>query len=424
MILTNSSLTIGSAVDMIEQDPATPAASKLQARAKNSNGEPAAIQGKTKSNAAGPIIRIPVDARGLALGILATIVVVFALKWAENFFIPLLLGIFFAYTLNPLVVGLERVKVPRGVGAGMVVTAVVCALALGIYSLRGQMQTILDQLPEAASKFATGLANIGTQFLNVQKVQTAMEKAASQAAGIPAPPKQSAKPAAADQPAFKLSTLLWAGSKGAAQFIVEAAMVIFLVFFLLAGGETFKHKLVHLAGPSFSQKKVTVQILDDINGSIQRYIFMLLVTNALVALLSWIAFRLIGLENAGAWAVAAGLFHLIPYFGPALTAAATGMAAFLQFDTFSTALLVAGMSLAIATVIGVFVTTWMTGKIAKMNSAAVFISLLFWTWLWGAWGLLLGIPIIVIVKVVSEHVQQLQPVTELLEIKGRGRLGG
>src|SRR5207344_2648666 len=106
--------------------------------------------------------------------------------------------------------------------------------------------------------------------------------------------------------------------------------------------------------------------------------------------------------------------HVVPYLGPGVTAIATGMAAFMQFDSFSMALLVAGSSLAIATVIGTFVTTWMTGRIARMNAAAVFISLLFWGWLWGVWGMLLSIPIIVIVKVVAEHVEQLQPAAELL----------
>jgi predicted PurR-regulated permease PerM len=71
-------------------------------------------------------------------------------------------------------------------------------------------------------------------------------------------------------------------------------------------------------------------------------------------------------------------------------------------------------SVGIATVIGIFVTTWMTGKIAKMNAAAVFIALLFWSWLWGVWGMLLGIPIIFIAKVISQHVEQLHPVAELL----------
>jgi len=141
---------------------------------------------------------------------------------------------------------------------------------------------------------------------------------------------------------------------------------------------------------------------------------MVLTTNLLVGLLTWIALLWVGLENAGAWAVAAGLLHVIPYFGPAVTAAVVGMAAFMQFESLSTALLVAGASLAIATLVGTFVTTWMTGRIARMNTAAVFVTLLFWTWLWGVWGLLLSCPITVIFKVVAQNVEHLQPVAELL----------
>jgi predicted PurR-regulated permease PerM len=196
--------------------------------------------------------------------------------------------------------------------------------------------------------------------------------------------------------------------------MVQAAIVVFLIFFLLLGGDQFKRKLVQLTGPSLSNKRITVHILDDINGSIQKCMFMLLTTNLLVALLTWSAFRWIGLENAGAWAAAAGLLHVVPYLGAGVTAAATGMAAFMQFESLSTALLAAGASLTIAIIVGTFVTTWMIGRIAKMNSAAVFISLLFWGWLWGIWGMLLSIPIIVIVKIVSQHVEQLHPIAELL----------
>jgi predicted PurR-regulated permease PerM len=191
-------------------------------------------------------------------------------------------------------------------------------------------------------------------------------------------------------------------------------MVFFLTFFLLLGGDTFKRKLVRITGPTLSHKKITVQILDDINVSIQKYLFMLLVTNLLVALLTWAALRAIGLENAGAWAVGAGLLHIVPYLGPGVTAAAIAMAAFMQFDSFPLAVLAGGASLAIATIIGTFVTTWMTGRIASMNSAAVFISLLFWSWLWGVSGMLLSIPLIVILKVVAEHVQPLHPIAEML----------
>jgi len=365
-----------------------------------------------------PATRMLVDARGLALGILAALALLFALSWAEKFLVPLLLGIVIAYTLNPLVVWLEAIKIPRVVGTVIVMASVIGAVVLGTYSLRGEVQTIIEQLPEAAGKVSTAIERMRVGELgNMQKIQdaaTQVEKATTQPAGGSVAPRQPATHVIVDQPTFKLGNFLWEGSMGALGAMGQAVAIAFLVFFLLLGGDQFKRKLVRLTGPTLSNKKITVHILDEINGSIQKYMLMLLTTNLLVALLTWIAFRWIGLDNAGAWAVAAGLLHIVPYLGPGVTAAATGMAAFMQFDSFAMALLVAGASLGIATVVGTFVATWMIGRIASMNSAAVFISLLFWGWLWGIWGMLLSIPIIVIVKVVSEHVDPLHPIAELL----------
>jgi predicted PurR-regulated permease PerM len=365
-----------------------------------------------------PAVRTRVDARGLALAILAVIAVIFALDWAQTLVISLLLGVLIAYTLNPLVVWLERIRIPRAVASLMVMLGIMGVFAYGGYSLRGQMQSIVEQMPAAASKFSVGLARLRTSQLGtMQKMQsaaTAVEKATTQSADGSSIPKQPTTHVVIDQPVFRLGDFLWVGSKGALGAMGQASVVLLVTFFLLVGGDTFKRKLVRLTGPSLSSKKITVQILDDINDSIQKYLLMFLSTNVLVGLLAWAFFAWIGLENAGAWAVAAGFLHIVPYLGPGVTAAATGIAAFMQFDSFPMALLVSGVSLAIATVVGTFVTTWMTGRIARMNAAAVFISLLFWGWLWGIWGMLLGIPIIVIVKVVSQHVEQLQPVAELL----------
>jgi len=356
--------------------------------------------------------------RDKALFILAAIAVVFALKWAQSFFVSLLLGIFFAYTLNRLVVWFELIRIPRAAGASIVMIGVVCAIALGANSLSGQIQTILDQVPEAVNKLSMGVAKLRRgETSTMQKMQTAaskIEKATGEATGLVSPPKQRVTRVVIDAPGFKLGNFLLANSMGAAALIGQATMVFFLTLFFLLSGDIYKRKLVRLAGPSLSHRKITVRILDDINDSIQNYMFMLLVTNLLVALLTWIALSWFGLENAGAWAVAAGLLHLIPYLGSVVTAAVIGMAAFVQFDTLSMMLLMGGTSLVIATVVGHFVTTWMTGRTARMNTAAVFVSLLFWVWLWGVWGMLLSIPIIVIVKVVAQHVEHFSPVAELL----------
>lgn len=363
-------------------------------------------------------IRLPVAGHGLALIILATVAVIFALEWAQSFVISLLIGILFAYSLNPLVVWLERIRIPRLAGATLVMTAVVAALLLGSFALRGQVQTIIEQLPAAVSELSTGVASLRQgRDSTMQKIQTAaseLEQATSQAAGVAIPQKQRTQRVVIETPGFKFGDFLWSGSRGAAGMIGQAAMVLFLTYFLLLSGDTYKRKLVRLTGPSLSNKKITVHILDDINASIQRYMLMLLATNVLVGLLTWFALRWISLDNAGAWAVAAGLLHVIPYFGPAVTAAAIGLVAFLQFDSLTPALLVAGASLLIATLVGTFITTWLTGRIARMNTAAVFVSLLFWSWLWGIWGMLLSMPITVLIKVVAQHVEQLEPVAELL----------
>lgn len=363
-------------------------------------------------------VRMPETGRDLALAILATVAVVFALKWAQSFVISMLLGILFAYSLNPLVVLLDRIRIPRFLSTSIVMVGVACALGFGTYSLRGQMQAIVDRLPEAVSKLSVALASLNDgQTSTLQKVQSAasqIAKATNEAAGSSVTTVGSATHVVIDSPGSKIGEFLWVGSMGAAGAIGQAAMILFLTFFLLLSGDTFKRKLVRVTGPSLSNRKITVRILDDINESIQRYMFMLVATNVLVGLFTWIALRWIGLENAGAWAVAAGLLHLIPYFGPGVTAVGIGMAAYMQFDTMSAALLVAGASLAIATVVGLFGVTWMTGRIAKMNTAAVFISLLFWTWMWAIWGMLLSVPIIVIAKVVAQHIEQLDAVAELL----------
>ena len=368
------------------------------------------------SSATLPPSGLAVEARGLALSIIATIALIYALDWAQSFVISLLLGILLAYTLNAPVEWLGKIRIPRAVGATVVMAIVIWGILFGAYSLRGQIQSIIAQLPEAASKLSAEMSRIQKDpASNIQKMQnaaTVVEKATSTVTG--AQPTQRTTHVVIDSSPFKVGDFLWAGSKGVLGFIGQAMMVFFLTYFLLLSGDTFKRKLVRLAGPSLSRKKITVHILDDINNSIQNYMFLLLLTNALVGLLTWGALSWLGLENAGAWAVAAALLHLIPYFGPLVTAIVTGMAAFLQFNSLLMAASVGGISLVVATFVGIPVTTWLTGRIAQMNATAVFISLLFWTWLWGIWGMLLSIPIIVIIKVVSQHIEELHPMAELL----------
>ena len=357
-----------------------------------------------------------VNARGLALGVIATVAFIYALQWSRNFLVPLLLGILLTYMLSPLVCWLERLRIPRLIGATLVTAAILGGSVLVIDKVQGEFQSIVDQLPNAGHKLSRLLSERlhsgGPSALQrIQDVATELQQVT-----VSAQERRAARRAAASAAPDTIPVMdwVWAGSRGVMVFLSQATMVIFLVFFLLLSGDTFKRKLVKLTGPSLSKKKITVHILEDINTSIQKYMLMLLVTNGMLSLLMWVALRWLGLENAGAWAIVAGLLHLMPYFGPLLIMVATGIVAFLQFESLKMSLLVMGASLGIATLVGTVIATWMTGRFARMNAAAVFVSLLFWGWLWGVWGLLLGVPVIVIVKVVAERVEGMEVVAELL----------
>ena len=363
-----------------------------------------------------PTISLPADSQSMAAVILSTVAVVFALSSAQRFFIPLVFGLILAVTLNPLVRYLERFKIPRLVGTTIAMLALLSTMGAATLSLRGQVERILDEVPNAATKLSGVLRDMAVQpnpMLKVQEAAREIEQATNQAANGQGKAQKPPTRVVIDEPKIKLVDW-WTSSLGMFGLIGDTVMLLLLVMFLLLSGDTFKRKLMRISGPSLSERKITVAILDDIDRSIQNYMLTLLAANILLGLLTWAAFRLIGLDNAGAWAVAAGVLHFIPYLGPALTALATGMAAFMQFETLSMATVVAASSLAIATLVGTVLMTWAGGKMTNMNTTAVFVALLFWGWLWGVWGLLFAIPIMGMVKVFAERVEDLKPLAELL----------
>jgi predicted PurR-regulated permease PerM len=362
-------------------------------------------------------VSLPTDSRSLAEVIVAVVATIFALYWAQRFFIPLFFGIILAYTLNPLVTWMERIKIPRLVGTALVMMALLLGIAVATLSLRGQVERILDQVPHAAGKLSAALKEMADEPNTMLKVQAAareIEQATNQAASGATASQKPPTRVVIEEPKFQLVNWLWTGSLGMFGIIGETAMLLILLVFLLLSGDTFKRKLMRISGPSLSKRKITAAILDDIDRSIQNYMLTLLLANVLLGVLTWLAFRWVGLDNAGAWAVAAGVLHFIPYLGPALTAVATGMAAFMQFESLSMAMLVSASSLVIAMLVGMVLVTWMCGKMSNMNTTAVFVALLFWGWLWGIWGLLFAIPITGMVKVFAERVEDLRPVAELL----------
>jgi predicted PurR-regulated permease PerM len=363
-------------------------------------------QGEAKSAEARDIA--PQQAALIAISVVA---VVFALHWARNFFVATLLGVLIAYGLDPIVSLLSRLRVPRWAGATLTMVALCGVLGVGTVALGGQFRAVVEDLPNAVKRMTAhvGGGDPGT----LEKLQSAareIEKAAERATGASSPPAR----VVAAPPGFSLSSFLLGNLLDVASFGGYAVMVLFLAFFLLLAGDAFEVKMLRIAGPSLERRKVTRKVLKDIHDSVQNFLLVLVGTNALLMVLSWAAFWTIGLDNAGGWALVAGLLHLIPYVGSVMLAVLLGATAYMQFGDVQTALVTVLASLAIATVAGLLLATWMAGRLSRVNTAAMFVALLFWGWLWGFWGLVLAIPLTVTAKVAAELIEPLHPVAELL----------
>jgi predicted PurR-regulated permease PerM len=351
----------------------------------------------------------------LALTVLAAIALVAALYLARGFFVPLLIGILISYTLRPVVDWLEACHIPRPVGAAMVLVALVGGVAWVGYSLSDDTAAMIEKLPEAARKLRQTMtdARAGgkTPLQNMQEAANEIQGAAADAARKPG---TGAAAVRSPEPSVWLRDYAIAQSGLVISVAAKAPIVLLLAFFVLASGVHFRRKLVQFVGPSLSRKKDTVRILEEIDVQVQRYLLTMLMSNALVAIGTWLAFEALGMEHAGVWGVAAGVLHFIPYLGSALVVLGSSVAAFLQFGSALHALAIACVALLVAGTIGHVFMTWLQSRAARVNAAVLFIALLFFGWLWGIWGLLLGAPLVAIVKVICDRVESLKPVGELL----------
>ena len=404
-------------------------------------------------------LHMPVDVRNLALAVIAVILSLYALQWAKAVVIPLLLGVMLSYALSPAIDRMERWRVPRAASAGLLLTAILAGLGTVGWGVSDDADALIETLPEVAQKLRKALQKPGesTKPSTLEKVQqaateierateeaapptTASGAAASDAASVAAGVRpRRALPAASstasrvepmstsmpptprgvtrvvvERPRINVKDYLWTGTLGLVTLAGQATLVVFITFFLLASGTTFRRKMVKLAGPRLSQKKITVQALDEVHEQMQRYLFVQMATSIVVGVLSGLAFYALGLNHSVVWGILAGITNLVPYLGAVVIGVASTVMGIVQFESIERGLYIGAASFAIHTLVGNLLTPWWMGRASRMSAFAVFVGVLLFGWLWGVWGLLLGMPILMVVKSVCDRVEELKPVGELL----------
>jgi predicted PurR-regulated permease PerM len=361
--------------------------------------------------------RFPVVVRSVALVVVAVCAVLWLLDWAAEVFIPVLLGLMFSYALTPVVDRLQAWHIPRVIGATVLLASIIGGTVATMYSIEDDANAMIESLPDTAQKIRQALRpkvrTPDSAIANVQEAATQIAQVAAETTPKP-PAGGGVTRVQIETPKFDIKAHLWSGTLGLVALLGQAMVVTFVTFFLLVSGDTFRRKMAKIAGPTFKTKRLTVEALDEITGQVKRYLLVQLFLSVLVGLATWLAFLWIGLAHAGVWGVLSGVLNLIPYFGAIAVTGSSALVGFVQFEDLETALIVAGASLVIHGIVGHILMPWLTGRASSMNPVVVFVSVLAWGWLWGIWGLLLGMPIMLAIKAVCDRVEDLKPIGELL----------
>ncbi len=359
-----------------------------------------------------------VDARGLSLAVLACLAAVFMLRWASPVLVPVMLGLTLAYALGPAVARLARWHVPRAVGSALVLALLVGTLSFAVDRLRDDATTLIESLPQSAQKLRMTLRKArdpsGTALDKVQQAAVQLQKATLEGAPPSPPPERGVTRVQIEPKHFELKEYLWTSTPRLLSGLGQATLVLLMAYFLLASGDSFRRKLVKIAGPSLARRRITVQGLDEVTEQIQRYLLVQVAISAIVGVATWGIYAAIGLQHAEVWGAAAFVLNFIPYLGSIVVSLGSAFVAFVQFGTIDMALTVAAAATALHGVTGYILTPWLTSRTSRLSALAVFIGVVVFGWLWGFWGLLLGVPMLMMIKAVCDRVPGLEPIGEVI----------
>jgi predicted PurR-regulated permease PerM len=196
-------------------------------------------------------------------------------------------------------------------------------------------------------------------------------------------------------------------------FLAAAVTTFILLFFLLASDGLFLRKLIKVI-PRLEDKRRTVEIAREIEGSISRYLGTVTLINlglgAVVAMATW----MLDLPNPLLWGTMVACLHFVPYLGAIVGLTAMTLASVLSFDSLGWAMLSPGIYLALAIIEGNFITPFVLGRSLTLNPIVVLIGLIFWGWIWGILGTVLAVPILATFKILCNHIKPLDGVGAFL----------
>ena len=349
------------------------------------------------------------SANTTALWILAALGAIFFMRAARALLIPIALAVLISYALEPLVAWLERHRVPRMAGAASILLVILALLSGGAYALRDDAIQMVEALPQATQRAREILlSQLGS---GSEAIQEAVKQMGTSGTAGPGAADAAGSGGTASQAP---GSLVQRGVGAIFTLAGNSVVIFFLIFFLLISGHQVRNRLVEIAGPGPERQRTASTIVVEINAQIQRYLLVLLVTAVIVGVLTWIALAWLNVQHAAMWGILAGVFNSIPYFGPVIVSGGLLVVGLVQGGGMTQALQMSGAAILITSLEGWLLTPALMGKAERMSALAVFLGLLLWTWIWGGWGTILAVPMLVVIKCIADHVERFKPIGRLM----------
>ena len=332
--------------------------------------------------------------------LLLAVVLTLGVCWiAQELLIPLTLGILFGLLLSPIVSLLQRLRLPRALGGLLVLVSVIAVLLGALASLAQPARDWVADAPQTIRTIQRRFEDIHLPLREAREATKRIEDMTTQS---------SAPTVVATQ-----SSLLTTMAAGTPRVLTSIMAVFILVYFFLAGGDTFLRRLVEIA-PRLTEKKVVVSIARDVQGEISRYLVTVSLINLGLGVATALAMHFVGLPTPLLWGAVAALLNFAPYVGPLTTGVALFVAGFTTFDSLGHSIAAPAVFFSLTLVEGQIISPMIIGRRLSLNPTIIFLWLMLWGWLWGVVGLLVAGPLLACFRIVCQHVESLHAISVMI----------
>lgn len=339
-----------------------------------------------------------------------------AFAYASAFLTPVVLAFLLTLVFSPVRRFLDRVGLPSGFSALLIVGSLLAALVVGVLLLASPISGWIEDAPTIGRQIEEKVRSLRGSVEAVAEVGAKVDELASGNAIAVDEPGPDTVEDEVQEVVVQDQAMTTKLALVAPAALAQVMFTLVLLFFLLASGDMFYEKIVHVM-PTLKDKRRAIKIAYDIERKLSRYLSTITLINAGLGVSIGLAMWLLGMPNPLLFAVIGFVFNFIPYIGALAGVAIATIVGFISFDEVSRAFLAGAVYFSLTTIEGQLVTPYFVGRSLKLNTVVVFLSVTFWAWLWSVVGMLIAVPVLVTIRTFCEHVPALENLGDFLSAR-------